>query len=58
MQPTHVRLKTGNRVFVERYEGNVVVVKNRRGKVLGVYERDKMHLFYKRYKSLVAKNTE
>ena len=58
MRPTHVRLKTNTEVIVERYEGNTVVVKNRRGKVIGVYDKDRMSLFYKRYKSLVARKPE
>jgi hypothetical protein len=58
MRTTHVRLKTGKEVIVTRYEGNTVVVTNKRGKVIGVYDNSKMPLFYKRYKSLVAKKSE
>ena len=51
-KPTHIRKKTGNKVYVERYEGGIIVVKSMRGKVIGSYERDQMSLFYKRYESI------
>lgn len=53
-KPTHLRLKTGEKVFVERFQGNIVVVKNMSGRVLGSYEPTDMPKFAKRYKSLVA----
>lgn len=53
-KPTHIRLKTNEKVFVERYQGNIIVVKNTSGRVLGSYEHKDMPKFNKRYKSLVA----
>lgn len=53
-KPTHLRLKTNEKVFVERFQGNVIVVKNTSGRVLGSYGPDDMPKFAKRYKSLVA----
>ena len=55
MKPTHVRLKTGKKVYVERHEGGVIVVKGKNGQIHGSYMRTEMTKFYKRYKSLVAK---
>jgi len=55
MKPTHLRLKTNKQVYVERHEGGVVVVTNKKGKVVGSYRREDMGKFHKRYKSLVAK---
>lgn len=54
-KPTHIRLKTGQKVFVTRHMGNVLVVKNLKGKVLGSYEPATMGTFNKRYKSLLGK---
>lgn len=54
MKPTHIRIKTGEKVFVTRHH-DVVVVKNTKGKVLGSYERKDMAKFQKRYKSMVAR---
>jgi len=55
-KPTHKRLKNGVKVVVERYEGNILVVRNKRGKVLGSYgpEPERLALFRKRYLSLRA----
>lgn len=56
-KPTHVRLKTGEKVYIERHQGNVIVVKSMKGKVFGSYEQKDMGKFQKRYKSLVAKKS-
>ena len=52
---THIRLKTKKKVIVERYEGNILVVKSLKGKVIASYTRESMQLFNKRYKSLAIK---
>lgn len=54
-KPTHIRLKTGQKVNVTRHQGNVLVVKNMKGKVLGSYDPATMDKFSKRYKSLLGK---
>ena len=56
VKPTHIRKKSGKKVYVIRHEGGVIVVKGKNGKVHGTYQRDEMAKFHKRYKSLVAKN--
>ncbi len=48
---THIRLKTGNKVYVER-QYNTVIVRSRKGKVLGSYQPDEMADFHKRYKKI------
>lgn len=55
---THKSNKTGNEVFVEKYEGGTLVVKSKTGKVLGSYERTEMKAFYEKYTSLRATNRE
>lgn len=55
MKATHIRLKNKAKVYVERFEGGVLVVRNMKGKVLGSYERKDMAKFSKRYRSLIAK---
>lgn len=52
---THIRIKTKTKVVVERFEGNVLVVKNMKGKILGSYDRGTMSKFTERYKSMRAK---
>lgn len=54
MKPTHIRIKTGERVFVERHH-TVIVVKSMNGKILGSYDQKDMAKFQKRYKSRVAR---
>lgn len=49
---THIRLKTGEKVNVERFEGNVLVVRSAKGKVLGSYEYADMAKFHKRYQPI------
>jgi len=56
IKPTHLRMKTKEKVFVERFEGGTIVVKRRNGKAIGSYTHETMQLFNKRYKSLVANN--
>ncbi len=51
-EPTHIRLKTNTKVFVERFEGNVIVVKNLKDNVVGSYEGHEMGKFHKRYKPI------
>jgi len=51
-QATHTRIKTKTKVIVERFEGNVLVVKNLKGKILGSYDRTSMDKFNDRYKTL------
>jgi len=51
-KPTHIRIKTQTKVMVERFEGNVLVVKNMQGKILGSYDRTAMDKFNDRYKTL------
>ena len=58
MKATHIRKKNNVKVFVERYEGNVLVVKNMRGKVLGSYgpmQDNPMKKFYERYEPVTPK---
>lgn len=55
---THKSNKTGNEVFVEKYEGGTLVVTSKKGKVLGSYERTEMKAFYEKYTSLRAKQGE
>lgn len=55
MKPTHIRKKNGVKVRVERFEGNVLVVYNRKGKVLGSYGKNQpcsMNRFFERYESI------
>jgi len=55
MKATHIRKKNKAKVFVERYEGNVLVVKNMRGKVLGSYgpmQEHEMKKFFERYEPI------
>lgn len=49
---THKSKKTGNKVFVERFEGNIIVVKSVKGKVLGSYNKSQMAKFNEKYESL------
>lgn len=49
---THISKKTGNKVIVERYENNVLIVKNRKGKFLRKYERKDMSVFNKKYEAI------
>lgn len=53
---THKSIKTGNKVFVEKYEGGTLVVTSNKGKVLGSYERTEMKQFYSKYVSIRATN--
>jgi len=48
-KPTHKSKKTGKKVFVERIEGNLIVVRSMKGKVLGAYEKKDMSRFNDRY---------
>jgi len=55
MSATHIRRKNKVKVAVERFEGNVLVVRNLKGKVLGSYGPDQefeMKKFYQRYESI------
>lgn len=54
-QATHIRLKNKVKVYVERFEGGTLVVRNMRGKVLGTYEKTEMNKFQQRYESLRAR---
>ncbi len=49
--PTHLRVKSGKKVFVERV-AKILVVRSLTKKVLGSYTHDQMALFHKRYKPL------
>jgi len=52
MKATHIRKKNNVKVAVERFEGNILVVRNLRGKVLGSYGKDQqfeMKKFFERY---------
>ena len=55
MQATHIRLKNNVKVNVERFEGNILVVRNMKGKVIGSYEPTTMKNFYNRYMSILTK---
>ena len=55
MHPTHVRLKTGKKVIVERHDGNILVVKATNGKFIYSYDLSSMDKFRRRYKSLRGK---
>jgi len=55
---THKSIKTGKEVFVEKFEGGTLVVKNKTGKVLGSYERTEMKAFYAKYVSVRAVNVK
>lgn len=58
---THKRKKDGIKVHVKRFEGNILVVYNKRGKVLGAYgpqQQFPIKKFYERYESLKAGNTK
>jgi len=58
MKATHIRKKNNVKVIVERYEGNILVVKNMKGKVLGSYGPDQMHpmkKFFERYEPVTKR---
>lgn len=56
---THENRNSGKKVIVERYEGNIVVVKNLKGKALKTYNKKDMKSFNERYMSLsVTKGKE
>lgn len=52
MHPTHIRKKTKEKVFVERHEGGVLVVRKMNGKFIKSYEHKTMGKFNKRYRSI------
>ena len=54
MKATHIRMKTNTKVFVERHEGNILVVRNLKGKILGSYTKQQMKHFNERYASLAV----
>lgn len=48
---THIRLKSGSKVNVERIQGTLVV-RSMKGAVIGSYGPDDMAKFHKRYQTL------
>lgn len=48
MKATHIRIKTNQRVIVEK-QYDVLIVRNLRGKFLGAYEPKELAIFHKRY---------
>lgn len=55
---THIRVKNNKEVMVERIEGDIFVVKNLKGGVIGSYNRKQRASFNKRYKSIRAVTLE
>jgi len=53
---THIRKKTGEKVFVENAYG-IFIVRKMNGKVISSYEGADKGKFYNRYKSLSVKKT-
>lgn len=49
-------MEKGDRVIVERIEGAGFIVKDLKGKVLEHYEKNEMHMFNLKYKSVKAPN--
>lgn len=52
---THIRKKTGEKVYVENSYG-VFVIHKLSGQVLTSFDPENRSKFYKRYKSIKAKN--
>lgn len=49
---THTNKISGKKVIVKRFEGNIIVVYNLKGKALKTYEKSGMANFYAKYDSL------
>lgn len=55
MKATHIRNKNNQEVVVERFEGNVLVVKTKKGTVIGAYgngQQFTIRQFHQRYKPI------
>ena len=49
---SHEDRNSGKKVIVERFEGNILVVRNLKGKALKTYNREDMKNFNSKYKTL------